>query len=372
MNPFGDFERLLEQVTRDRPIARLTDALERGVWIYGAGQYGRKIGGLLQTRGYPIVGFIDRRAGPDLTRLLDAPVVHPDQFAAHQAQGRTCVAAVVNSQPASDAVIPWAEALPFIDVLKGADLPDVLGPEADTFWLSSRSTLVENLHRLRPLAARLADASSAEAFIGALKFRATGETGWLQTADEANQYIPPDLPGFDRPITFVDGGAYDGDSCAALRARGVEIDRYVAFEPDMSNLALLFDYLAKAPVREATVLPCGLSDRLRDVSFADGQGVCSHVSEGPSTTTIRCVALDEIMPGLAADYIKLDIEGSELAALNGMRRIVETRRPRLAVCLYHKPQDIWELPEWISERYERFFVRQHGGFGFDTVLYALP
>lgn len=372
MSEFAAFEGLLNQAMRDRSVERLTHALERGAWIYGAGQYGQKIRRLLQARGYPVAGFIDRRAGPKLTEVLDTPVLHPNNFPPQAAQGLTCVAAVVNSQPASDAVAPWAEALPFADVLKGADLPDVLGPEADTFWLSSRAVLAENLHRLEPLEARLADARSVEAFFGALKFRATGETRWLQAADEANQYLPPDLPGFGRPITFVDGGAYDGDSCAALRGRGVEIDRYVAFEPDVGNLALLFDYLAQAPVREAVVLPCGLSDRLHDVSFTDGQGVCSRVSEEPGATTIRCVALDEIMPQLAPDYIKLDIEGSELAALNGMRRMIETHRPRLAVCLYHKPQDIWELPEWISARYDRFYVRQHGGFGFDTVLYALP
>jgi FkbM family methyltransferase len=369
----GAFESLLEDALRTRTPERLRSELAAGCWIYGAGKYGQKIGGLLKAQGYRIEGFIDRRAGAGLVELQGAPVVHPDAVTGAMAQGRALVAAVVNSQPAADAVAPWAQARPFGAILKGADLPDVLGAGADTFWLSSRADLARNLQRLRPLVDRLADAASTEAFVGALKFRATGDVRHLQAADEAGQYLPPDLPGFDRPITFVDGGAYDGDSCKALQAAGVVIDRYLAFEPDLANLALLADFLRTSPVREATVLPCGLSDHLHDVTFADGQGVCSHVAgPGAGGVTIRCVALDETLPGLRPDYIKLDIEGSELAALEGMKGIVTDAAPRLAVCLYHKPQDIWEIPEWIVERYSRFYVRQHGGFGFDTVLYALP
>lgn len=372
-NAFGEFERLLEGAMTERTPERLRQDLGAGCWIYGAGQYGQRIGLLLAAQGFAVEGFIDRRAGSGFTELQGVPVVHPDAVTDAMARGRALVAAVVNSQPASVDVAPWAQARPFAALLKGADLPDCLGSGADTFWLSARSQLAAGLERLRPLSARLGDERSVEAFVGALKFRATGDAGHLQAADEEHQYLPPDLPGFAGPITFVDGGAYDGDSCKALMAAGTVVDRYLAFEPDVANLELLFGYLRTAPVREAMVSPCGLSDHLHDVSFADGQGVCSHVAEpGAGAVTIRCVALDDILPGLRPDYIKLDIEGSELAALNGMRRIVEAAKPRLAICLYHKPQDIWEIPEWVCERYSRFFVRQHGGFGFDTVLYAFP
>lgn len=370
MTSFTEFERLLETALAERTPERLAQALDRGTWIYGAGQYGDKIGRLMQGRGYRIEGFIDRRAGPDFPEFLGAPVVHPDVFTDEMARGRTCISCVVNSRPAARAVAPWVEARPFADFLRGADLPDALGEEAETFWLSARRGLADNLDRLRAVAARLADQTSIDAYVGALNFRVTGDADWLPVVGEENQYIPPDLPGFDRPITFVDGGAYDGDSHAALTAHGVRIGRYLGFEPDAGNFRMLEDYMAAHGV-DGDIFTYGLSDRAHEVSFSDGQGVCSHVSDGPGTTTIRCVALDELLPDLKPDYIKLDIEGSELAALNGMERALAAHRPRLAVCLYHKPQDIWEIPEWLAGRCERFHVRQHGEFGFDTVAYVL-
>ena len=71
--------------------------------------------------------------------------------------------------------------------------------------------------------------------------------------------------------------------------------------------------------------------------------------------------------------LKLDIEGAEAAALRGMAGHL-ARRPLLAVSAYHRPADLWELPELIAELYPRpvLRLRQHGHHAFDTVLYATP
>jgi hypothetical protein len=55
-----------------------------------------------------------------------------------------------------------------------------------------------------------------------------------------------------------------------------------------------------------------------------------------------------------------------------MVRALERARPRLAISIYHRPEDLWVIPEWVGRRYDRLYVRQHGAHGFDTVLYALP
>ena len=72
--------------------------------------------------------------------------------------------------------------------------------------------------------------------------------------------------------------------------------------------------------------------------------------------------------------IKMDIEGSEYDALIGGKKIIRNIRPGLAISVYHKPSDLWELPLLISSwnlEYD-FYLRSHQYNGFDVVLYAIP
>jgi hypothetical protein len=72
-------------------------------------------------------------------------------------------------------------------------------------------------------------------------------------------------------------------------------------------------------------------------------------------------------------FIKLDIEGAEKEALLGSAEIIKRRKPKLAICAYHKPEDIYELPRTIlALRGDyRFALRQHVAGYWDTVLYAV-
>jgi hypothetical protein len=69
----------------------------------------------------------------------------------------------------------------------------------------------------------------------------------------------------------------------------------------------------------------------------------------------------------------MDIEGAELEALKGARETIEKYHPGLAISVYHKPEDIWVIPQWINEigGYD-FYLRPHAHSTFDTVCYAIP
>jgi hypothetical protein len=69
----------------------------------------------------------------------------------------------------------------------------------------------------------------------------------------------------------------------------------------------------------------------------------------------------------------MDIEGAELEAIKGAKRIIEEQKPKLAICVYHKPEDIWELPELIlsyNKEY-KFYIRHYSYKDNETVLYAV-
>ena len=72
------------------------------------------------------------------------------------------------------------------------------------------------------------------------------------------------------------------------------------------------------------------------------------------------------------DMIKMDIEGSEMAALEGASQIIREFKPRLAISAYHKPEDIWEIPYKLKEKninYKIFFDH-HSPIQWESVYYA--
>ena len=72
------------------------------------------------------------------------------------------------------------------------------------------------------------------------------------------------------------------------------------------------------------------------------------------------------------DYIKLDVEGSELAALKGASATIRKFSPKLGVSLYHRPNDIFELPLYIKENHPNYkiYVGHYTIHNEETVMYC--
>jgi hypothetical protein len=70
----------------------------------------------------------------------------------------------------------------------------------------------------------------------------------------------------------------------------------------------------------------------------------------------------------------MDIEGAELDALRGAERLLRRSEAMWAVCVYHKPEHLWQLPLFINEHSQghRFFLRKYAGEIWETVCYAVP
>ena len=73
-------------------------------------------------------------------------------------------------------------------------------------------------------------------------------------------------------------------------------------------------------------------------------------------------------------FIKMDIEGSELEALKGASTTISANKPKLAICVYHKIEDFWEIPIYINKLAPeyKFYVGHHTVSLTcpETVLYA--
>ncbi len=68
----------------------------------------------------------------------------------------------------------------------------------------------------------------------------------------------------------------------------------------------------------------------------------------------------------------MDVEGAELKSLIGAKNTIIKNKPRLAICVYHKPEDICEIPEYILSLVPeyKFYLRHYSSINWETVLYA--
>jgi hypothetical protein len=90
---------------------------------------------------------------------------------------------------------------------------------------------------------------------------------------------------------------------------------------------------------------------------------------------VRTLSIDDLVEREKLDhldFIKMDIEGSELAALMGAEQSIRRFRPKLAICVYHRLRDFWEIPQWIDGLGlgYRFHLRHFTIHLEETVLFA--
>ena len=89
---------------------------------------------------------------------------------------------------------------------------------------------------------------------------------------------------------------------------------------------------------------------------------------------IEVDTIDNILNGQEATYIKMDVEGAELLSLMGAEETIRKYKPKLAICVYHRFDDLLTIPKYIkslSSEY-KFYLRAHDKpYFFDLVLYAI-
>lgn len=172
---------------------------------------------------------------------------------------------------------------------------------------------------------------------------------------------------------FVDGGSFDGKtSIEFIKWSNSNYRKIYVFEPDPQNRIkcenVLSDYMENGNIE---AIFKGLWDRKTELSFSAIANGSSKVTED-GENKIKVVSMDDIIRDKVT-FIKLDVEGSEYRALLGAQRIIQNDKPKLAISIYHKPEDIWELPELISSlnsKYQ-FYLRHYSTAASETVLYAI-
>lgn len=170
---------------------------------------------------------------------------------------------------------------------------------------------------------------------------------------------------------FVDAGALDGTTTKFFLDHFPGGHAYV-FEPNPQQFEITQAALREYP--EAELFPYGAYDEntvLRFDPVKGDEGSARVSAAGSIAVEVR--RLDDLLGDRKVTFIKMDIEGSELAALRGAERIIREQRPKLAICVYHKPEDMWEIPSLILQYHPdyKLYLRHYSISETETVLYAV-
>lgn len=168
---------------------------------------------------------------------------------------------------------------------------------------------------------------------------------------------------------FVDGGVFDAQTTLEFMKRADAIKKIYCFEPDAHNFALVEARLGMHSNVE--ILNAGLwNQRAKKYFMATSDEISRIVESGE--IEIVLTTIDEAAGD--ASFIKLDIEGAEYEALEGAKETIVGNLPKLAVSIYHRPEDLYKILSLLvsyTDRY-RYHIRHYGDYVFDTILYGVP
>lgn len=171
---------------------------------------------------------------------------------------------------------------------------------------------------------------------------------------------------------FIDGGVYDGISSGDfVKWTNGKYEAIYAFEANPYCAEKCRKYYIDNNIHDVEFIEKGLWSKKTNMGFAGDFSQGSRLSEtGNEVVTLD--AIDNVLKGRRTSFIKLDIEGAEYQALLGAKETIKKYKPRMAISVYHKPQDIIEIPALLLGFHEdyRFALRQYSSIGDETVLYV--
>jgi FkbM family methyltransferase len=182
---------------------------------------------------------------------------------------------------------------------------------------------------------------------------------------------------------FLDGGCYDmATSFDFAEWSGGYYTGIIAFEPDSRNYQTCQEALAERGLDRTTLLNKGLWKDDAKTSFSPN-GVASRIVDKNKCFRtvwggydIDVTSIDKVCGELPSTekvgFIKMDIEGAELPALQGARETIIKWKPKLAISAYHRKEDFIEIPLYILSIREdyQFALRHYYNCAMETVLYA--
>lgn len=213
--------------------------------------------------------------------------------------------------------------------------------------------------------------------LGAVKESLVYYKDYCPTMLEKEQYFDSGIIKLQENEVFVDGGVLNlgtslrfAEECRNSHIKNFKIH---AFEPDNTSYQRCLELLESMPDLNLKLYHAGLWSKETTLYFEEMGNGASRITQKETKISINTVSLDHSVSDKVT-FIKMDIEGAELEALKGCSEIIQKDKPRLAICIYHKKEDLVEIPMFIKKLVPEYelYVRHYSNDAGETVLYAVP
>lgn len=257
-------------------------------------------------------------------------------------------------------------------ILNIAEKHETLVPSVPVFGskLFDDDFISEYENEIETAYALLADEQSRRVYKNILLFYHTGRIELLNeiTTDKSEAFN--EILKLNGEESYVDLGAYNGDTIDEfLHYTGGKHGRIIAFEPNKKNFDKLSEHCRG--MANVSLWQLGSYSRNTELVFNNKAGRNSAISDKGVPTKVATV--DTILCGMAAGYIKADVEGADLETLIGMKKTMQQFKPKLNFSAYHRFEDIFRLALYINNVNPEYkiYLRHHPYIpAWDTNLYC--
>lgn len=243
-----------------------------------------------------------------------------------------------------------------------------------TSYENEREYYYTHKNEIEKILSFLADKKSKEVYSKIWRYRISHDRKNIRGITDKWQYFDRELIKFNWEESFVDCGAYHGETISEFIKR-VPQGKYssiIAFEPDEYNFKRLKAFCKRNKYEGVKCLNKATWDERKMISFVGNtEEACQISNEG--NCLVETDTIDHVCKEKKISFIKMDVEGAELKSLQGADEVITRCHPRLAISIYHSSDDMVDIIQYIHQKYPfyKLYVRHYTYFYADTVCYAI-
>lgn len=212
----------------------------------------------------------------------------------------------------------------------------------------------------------LCDEKSRQTLENTVKYKISGNIDYLFGCEADTDEVYREFLSLGREETFLDLGAYNGDTALDFAARCPCYKEIIAVEPDRKTFKKLISNTQSLNIDCRNVC---ISSFTGKGEFAMNGGRNSAVGQGQETDFST---VDDLLKGKPVSLIKMDVEGEERAAIKGAENTIRSFKPRMIISAYHRTEDLWEIPKEVLKIRDdyKIYMRHFPSLpAWDTVYY---
>ncbi len=275
-----------------------------------------------------------------------------------------------------DFVVALAFASPLPDVVENikslSKRHRVIMPSVPVFGdnIFNKDFLKNNLDKIEKAYNSLADEHSKKVFENIIRFQITGNLDYCFEC-ESNKDEAFKIFNLSQKESFLDLGAYRGDTVQEFLQYAKGYEKIVAVEPDRRTFKKLQIYGEN--LANCITLNNAIWSENCTLTFDDNKGRGGSAKSDGIETPAVCVDYIAEKYGKFT-YINIDVEGAEKEMLEGAKNTLKQNKPKLCMAVYHRSEDVFNLINLVKEinpDYE-IHLRHHPHISFwDTNIYCI-